>query len=34
MTHRIQGPLGAVPKKAAKPESDQVFEWIDSMDRT
>jgi hypothetical protein len=34
MTHRIQSPLGVVPKKAGKPESDQVFEWIDSMDRT
>jgi hypothetical protein len=34
MTHRIQSPLGMVPKKAAKPDSDQVFEWIDSMDRT
>ena len=34
MTHRIQGPVAAIQKKAAKPESDQVFEWIDSMDRT
>jgi len=34
MTHRIQSPLSAVPKKAVKPENDQVFEWIDSMDRT
>jgi hypothetical protein len=34
MTHRIQSPVPAVPKKAAKPETDQVFEWIDSMDRT
>ena len=35
MTHRIPGgPLPAVHKKAAKPEGDQVFEWIDSMDRT
>jgi hypothetical protein len=34
MTHRIQSPLAAVPKKAGKPDSDQVFEWIDSMDRT
>ena len=34
MTHRIQSPAAAVHKKAAKPESDQVFEWIDSMDRT
>jgi hypothetical protein len=24
----------AVHKKAVKPEGDQVFEWIDSMDRT
>jgi hypothetical protein len=34
MTHRIQSPLAVGPKKAVKPESDQVFEWIDSMDRT
>jgi len=34
MTHRIQSPLSAVPRKAGKPEGDQVFEWIDSMDRT
>ena len=34
MTHRIQSPLAAVPRKAGKPDSDQVFEWIDSMDRT
>jgi hypothetical protein len=34
MTHRIQTPVASVPKKAAKPENDQVFEWIDSMDRT
>ena len=35
MTHRIQGPMAAAAqKKAMKPESDQVFEWIDSMDRT
>jgi hypothetical protein len=34
MTHRIQGPGMPVPKKAAKTENDQVFEWIDSMDRT
>jgi hypothetical protein len=34
MTHRIQSPVTAVQKKATKPESDQVFEWIDSMDRT
>ena len=34
MTHRIPGPVAAVPRKAGKPESDQVFEWIDSMDRT
>ena len=34
MTHRIQSPVAAVQKKATKPESDQVFEWIDSMDRT
>jgi len=33
MTHRIQSPV-AVHKKAATKESDQVFEWIDSMDRT
>ena len=34
MTHRIQSPLSAVPRKAGKSEGDQVFEWIDSMDRT
>jgi hypothetical protein len=34
MTHRIQSPVAAVQKKASKTESDQVFEWIDSMDRT
>jgi hypothetical protein len=34
MTHRIQSPVAPVHKKAAKPENDQVFEWIDSMDRT
>jgi hypothetical protein len=34
MTHRIQSPVAAVHKKAATKESDQVFEWIDSMDRT
>jgi hypothetical protein len=34
MTHRIQAPVAGVPKKAPKPENDQVFEWIDSMDRT
>src|SRR5512136_155085 len=34
MTHRIQSAGSPVPKKAAKPEGDQVFEWIDSMDRT
>jgi len=34
MTHRIQSPTSAGPKKAAKTENDQVFEWIDSMDRT
>jgi hypothetical protein len=34
MTHRIQSPMSVVPKKAAKTENDQVFEWIDSMDRT
>ena len=34
MTHRVQGTGAPVPKKAGKPESDQVFEWIDSMDRT
>jgi hypothetical protein len=34
MTHRIQSPVVPVHKKAAKPENDQVFEWIDSMDRT
>jgi hypothetical protein len=34
MTHRIQSPVAAVYKKAATKESDQVFEWIDSMDRT
>ena len=34
MTHRIQSPLSGAAKKAAKTESDQVFEWIDSMDRT
>jgi hypothetical protein len=34
MTHRIQGPAATVHKKATKPENDQVFEWIDSMDRT
>ena len=33
MTHRVQSPV-AVPRKAATKESDQVFEWIDSMDRT
>jgi hypothetical protein len=32
MTHRVQSPV-AVPRKATK-ENDQVFEWIDSMDRT
>jgi len=34
MTHRIQSPIAGAPKKVGKPESDQVFEWIDSMDRT
>jgi hypothetical protein len=34
MTHRIQSPVAPVHKKATKPEGDQVFEWIDSMDRT
>jgi len=34
MTHRIQSPVATVHKKAATKESDQVFEWIDSMDRT
>ena len=34
MTHRIQSPVAAVYKKSATKESDQVFEWIDSMDRT
>jgi hypothetical protein len=34
MTHRIQSPAAAVSKKAVKTEGDQVFEWIDSMDRT
>jgi hypothetical protein len=34
MTHRIQSPAAAVPKKAGKPEGDQVFEWIGSIDRT
>ncbi|MDD1666185.1 MAG: hypothetical protein LUQ23_01445 [Methanomicrobiales archaeon] len=34
MTHRVQGGGVPVPKKAAKPENDQVFEWIDSLDRT
>jgi hypothetical protein len=33
MTHRIQSPVAAMHKKPTK-ESDQVFEWIDSMDRT
>jgi len=34
MTHRVQSPVPALQKKAGKPDSDQVFEWIDSMDRT
>jgi hypothetical protein len=34
MTHRVQSPVAGVQKKPAKPESDQVFEWIDSLDRT
>ncbi|HVP25284.1 MAG TPA: hypothetical protein VMS81_04810 [Methanomicrobiales archaeon] len=34
MTHRIPGQAPAINKKAVKPEGDQVFEWIDSMDRT
>lgn len=34
MTHRIQSPVAAAQKKATKTENDQVFEWIDSMDRT
>jgi hypothetical protein len=34
MTHRIPSQAPAVHKKAVKPEGDQVFEWIDSMDRT
>jgi hypothetical protein len=34
MTHRIQSPVAAVQKKVTNKESDQVFEWIDSMDRT
>jgi hypothetical protein len=34
MTHRIQSPVPMAHKKTATKESDQVFEWIDSMDRT
>jgi hypothetical protein len=34
MTHRIQSPVMQVQKKVAKTENEQVFEWIDSMDRT
>ena len=34
MTHRIQSPPSPGLKKPGKAESDQVFEWIDSMDRT
>jgi hypothetical protein len=34
MTHRIQSPGAPVLKKPGKAEGDQVFEWIDSMDRT
>jgi len=34
MTHRIQSPPAPASRKAGKPENDQVFEWIDSMDRT
>ena len=34
MTHRIPSPVTAVTRKAPAKESDQVFEWIDSMDRT
>ena len=34
MTHRIQSPVPAIQKKVTNKESDQVFEWIDSMDRT
>jgi hypothetical protein len=34
MTHRIQSPVPSVQKKVTNKESDQVFEWIDSMDRT